>query len=205
MALGIPISEIPVQEQYTGVNKVLDDWGQRITAAIKNALPRNKDVSGQLRNSISFTFTKFGMPITFQVIIDATDVNGVYYWDYVNSGIGLAAGHSQGKPPPWNVVRSWIINKQLTLDQHPRLHGSMPKKGMKVRFSNKKSLISDNERALRTATFFIRRKIGRYGIAPTPFVSDTITDAEIQLLQTELSAAFKQDIIVNINKSFGIA
>lgn len=179
-----------MEVEFEAVNTALKDWGQKIVDAIGNDLPRTKDVEGNLRNSIQFEFSKFGFPIVFQIRM-------ADYWRFVDEG------RKPGTWPPIDVIRQWIVNKQLafnTTETLRPLHGSFPKRGLKANITKKQSLVSDSERQLRSLTFLFSRKIKRDGIAPTPFVTDTLTPDSIAELQTNLSIAFKQDIYVAVVK-----
>lgn len=176
------------QLRLEAVNDVLQAWGERIIAALAEALPRNKDTTGHLRDSIKFTFTRFGMPITFQLTI-------ADYYKYVDAGRIPGA-----KFPPPNVIRKWIIDRRFVLNDRTGkiqpLHATMPRKGKIPRRTAGQTDLT--EAKIKSLTFLIGRKIHRYGIKPTPFFTDTVTDQEISDLKAALSKAFKQDVLVNI-------
>lgn len=180
---------MPTEVQLDNVRGVLDSWGEKIVTAMQNALPREKDVDGELRGSIKFTYTQAGFPINFQISL-------LDYWKYID------AGRKPGsKFPPPDVIRNWIINKRLAVrdnGQTQTLHGSMPRKGLKARITKGQTLISAQERLLRTLTYLFSRKIAIKGIPAVPFVSNTLTDETINELRQQLSTAFKQDIYVEV-------
>lgn len=179
------------QWQFEAVNAALTTWGQKITDAIGAALPHTKDVDGSLRNSIRFTISSLGFPIVFQITM-------ADYWRFVDEGRKPGS-----KFPPPDVIRQWIINKGLAYNSTGKiqsLHGSMPKKGLKANITKGQTLLSNHEMQLRTLTYLFSRKIARDGIAPTPFVTDTLTVDSVAELQANLSAAFKQDVNVAVVK-----
>lgn len=181
---------MPIEVQLDNVRGVLDTWGEKIVTAMQNALPRPKDVGGELRDSIKFTYTQAGFPINFQISL-------ADYWKYID------AGRKPGsKFPPPDVIRQWIINKGLALrdnGQMQPLHGSMRPKGIRnSKITKGQTLISANEKLLRTLTYLFSRKIAIKGIPAVPFVSSTLTNEAINELRQQLSAAFKQDIYVEV-------
>jgi len=174
------------------VQQALNDWGTTIVGQLGDALPREKDVEGAgaetLRQSIRFTISKMGFPITFQLTMND-------YWKYVD------AGRLPGKYPPLNVIRQWIINKGLAIQRNGKigvLHGSMPKKGLKAKITKKQKLISDDAQLLKSLTFLFARKIAQKGIPATPFYTNTVTEQAINDLQASLTKAFNKDVIVKI-------
>ena len=183
---------MPTEVQLDNVRGVLNSWGEKIVTAMQNALPRSKDVEGStetLRNTIRFTYTEKGFPINFQITL-------ADYWKYID------AGRKPGsKFPPPDVIRQWIINKGLAVrdnGQTQSLHGSMPRKGLKARITKGQTLISSQERLLRSLTYLFSRKIAVKGIPAVPFVSSTLTDEAINELRQQLSTAFQQDIYVEV-------
>jgi hypothetical protein len=187
-----------VEPVFDETKSVLENWGMKITSAMGAALPPEKDVDGQLRagieysNSVSISFTSMGFPITFQIALPD-------YWKYVDAGRRPGA-----KPPPIDVIRQWIINKHLVLNDKTAklqpLHMSMPRKGTLAKRTKGQTDLTESK--IKSLAFLFARAIGRDGIPAVPFVSSVITDGAIQDLQQQLTVSFKRDVIVHLNKTF---
>ena len=174
---------------FENINEVLVRWGEKITDAMGQALPIEKDVPNDrgLRDSIRFSLDMSGLPVIFQISL-------ADYYMYVDQG-----RKPGGKFPPPDVIRQWIINKNLALRSTKRKNAKDILIGeYKGESYQGLSMNMKQGQLLKSLTYLIGRKIAREGIEPTPFYTNTVTDAAIQELSNDLSIAFKQDILVQI-------
>lgn len=186
---------------FENINEVLVRWGEKITDAMGQALPIEKDVPNDrgLRDSIRFSLDMSGLPVIFQISL-------ADYYMYVDQG-----RKPGGKFPPPDVIRQWIINKNLAVRSGESertakmVIGTKRKNAKDILIGEYKgesyqglSMNMKQGQLLKSLTYLIGRKIAREGIEPTPFYTNTVTDAAIQELSNDLSIAFKQDILVQI-------
>lgn len=155
------------------IQTTLQQWGTKITDALKAAIPPQKDISGVLKQSIGFTINYAGLPIIFELQI-------ADFYKFIDKG------RQPGRYPPPDVIKAWIVNRQIPLKPLPSLK-TLSKKPMSIR---------SQLNALNNLSFLIGRKIAREGILPTNFYSNTITPEVIDELANNLSAAFKQDVVL---------
>jgi hypothetical protein len=161
--------------ETNNITNTLQTFGARITDALKSAVPPNRDTSGALKQSISFSISFAGFPVHFELLL-------ADYYKFID------AGRSPGRFPPPDVIKAWIKNKRLNIQPYSSLTSTSKKTG---------SIRPEMQNTNRLA-FLIGRKIARTGIAPTNFYSNTITTEVLNELQQNLSAAFKQDVLVSL-------
>ena len=161
---------------YTNIQNTIEAWGEKITGALKAAIPPGKDSSGALARSISFSINYAGFPVVFELQL-------ADYYKFIDEG------RKPGKFPPPDVIMGWIKNKQLTITQKSSLKQN----------TNKSSAIPPDQRMIKSLSYLVGRKIARDGISPTDFYSNTLSPDALLELQNNLSEAFKQDVLVQLS------
>ncbi len=160
------------------IQNTLETWGAKIVAALKAAIPPEKDPDQSLSNSISFSINYAGFPIVFELQL-------ADYYQFIDQG------RKPGKFPPPDVIAKWIQNKKLNIIQ---------KSGLKsIKNQNQMSKVLSQQSQLKSLAYLIGRKIAREGIPATNFYSNTLNPDVFQELNNNLSAAFKQDVISIMN------
>jgi len=173
------ITDAKQRTMITTMNQVqstLQTWGEKITEALKAAIPAQKDSSGMQKQSIGFSIKYAGYPIVFELKL-------ADYYKFIDEG------RKPGHFPPPELLKAWIISKQLNINRLSTMKRSL----------KKLKSISSNQNRINELCFLIGRKIARNGIPATNFYSNTITVDVLTELQNNLSIAFKQDVIVMLN------
>ncbi len=89
-------------EHLTTVNEVLDKFGREVVSALGRSLPREKDASGELRDSIKFKVRRVGGDIIFELIL------ADYYLD-------VDEGSKKGTRVDVESLLDWVKVKPLHL------------------------------------------------------------------------------------------
>lgn len=156
--------------KFSGLNAVLVKFGEKLVDDLGRSLPREKDTTGALRDSIRFTTKAYGQVYVFELrMLD--------YYQWVD------AGRKPGKFPPLKSIMSWISNKNT-------FNEVKTKKGLKT--------LSNDIQGVRQLAFLIGRKIKQKGIKPTNFYSKVIEDGRLKRLSKELSAEAGREILIDI-------
>jgi len=156
------------------VQKVLDDFGKRVTKLAKinvgatrtvNGKRRKIDNSGKLRKSIKYNtiVSKSQRSFEFNIVTE----------DY---GVYVDKGRKAGKGIPQRELLKWIKSKPI-----------------RVRDLKTKSFVKQTESNIKSLAFLINRKIKEKGIAATNFLSDPF-EKEFKELPDDLIEAFGLDI-----------
>lgn len=161
------------------VQIALQTWGEKITDALKAAIPVGKDSDGTLKQSISFSINYAGFPMIFELKL-------ADYYKFIDEG------RQPGRFPPIDILKAWIVNKQLSLRPITTLKNSL----------KKPKSITPDQKSIDQLSFLIGRKIARDGIPATNFYTNTITQDLLTDLQNNLSIAFKQDVIVMLSQIY---
>lgn len=157
------------------VEALLNEYGQRLVAALDAALPRTADATGELRQSIHFTIRRFGISYRFELLL-------ADYYKWVDEG------RKPGKMPPRDAILKWLKDKRFVL-REGRLQTKT--KGSKLK------KVSDDMQLANRIAFLIQRKIGRFGTKPTNFYSSTVPEW-VADLKREIPKALKRDVLVEV-------
>ena len=144
--------------RFTNLERVLNDYGLRVVDKYRKHLAAPK-MSGKVRTvtNASGTLSRLVHPVLeqngdqFELYVDF----GVEYWQWLEHGTRLAAGHNQGLPPGRamkEAIRKWIDVKPV-----------IPYKGSNGRIPTKSQLV-----------FLITRKIYRDGTPPLRFLEQSL-------------------------------
>lgn len=156
------------------VQNLLNDYGEKIVAALKKILPKESDASGSLRQSINFTIKPQGL--TYKLQLNIAD-----YYQWVDKG------RRPGKMPPvkeivkWTTARGGIFQKGKV------------SKGKKGRIKQ----ISSQLRLSENAGWAIARSIAKKGTRGTNFISGTVPPW-LEELKKEIPRALKQDVLIEL-------
>lgn len=157
------------------VEALLNTYGKQLVTALEKALPRTADATGELRNSIHFVITRFG--ITYRFELRLAD-----YYKWVDEG------RKAGKQPPIADILKWIKDKRFVMNK-----GKLQTKTKGSKLKN----ISDDLKLSNQLAFLIARKIGRRGTKGTNFYSSTVP-AWVEELKKEIPKALKRDVLVEL-------
>ena len=124
--------------------------------------------SGKLYKTIDYT-------ITSQNDAYLVTINLEEYWIFLEKGRRPGA-----KIPPVSAIEQWIKVRKI-LPRPVTLH-------------NKKSIIP----TVKQLAFIIARSIAKNGIAPRPFMRESIEDT-MKDFQSKLSAAVREDVLENLD------
>ena len=156
----------------SNVEKILSDFGARVTKLAKinigatrtvNGKKRRIDNSGKLRNSIKYNVKV--NPNSFSFDIQMED-----YGEWVDKG------REAGKGIPQDALMKWIKSKPIRL-----------------RDLETGSFIKSTESRLKGLAFLINRKIKKYGIAATNFLTEPFEN-EFEKLPQDVLEAFSLDV-----------
>jgi hypothetical protein len=161
--------------ETVNVRKVLEAYGEKIVAALKKALPRDRDASGNLRDSISFTVKPDGLSYKFQL-----NIADYYKW--------VDKGRRPGKMPPVSEIIKWTASRQ-GIFQRGRL---VQKKGRLKQVSSQLKLSTN-------AAWAIARSIQKHGTRGTHFYRNTVPPL-MDELASALAKAIQQDVLVELQK-----
>jgi hypothetical protein len=170
------MAELLSADKYPSVYSLLKIQGDALVSALELALPREKDATGGLRDSIHFEIKRFGLTYRFELYL-------ADYYEWVDNG------RAPGKQPPIESIIKWIKDKRLVIHS---------KYGLQAKYGKSKiKQVSDNLRQTRSLAFAIARKIGRRGTKGNNFYSNTVP-AWVENLKIELPKALKRDVLVEI-------
>lgn len=159
--------------------KILEQFGVNVVDALGKSLPRDKDATGVLRESIHFQVKILGEKMVFKLMLE----------DYY---INVEDGRKQGaKLPPYSAIAKWVNNKHLKVRTN-----TFTKSG--IRKTKPVSKIDSEHRAnlIRSIQWGIKKK----GIKPTHFYSKVVNKDMLSGLKKDLIQATKKDVIVSITK-----
>lgn len=124
--------------------------------------------SGKLYKTIDYTITS--KSDSYLVIIDLEE-----YWKYIEKGRRAGA-----KMPPLSAIENWIKVRKII----PR----------PVALKSGKQRVP----TIQQLAYVIARSISRNGIAPRPFMSESINQT-IEDFKSKLSAAVREDVLDNLD------
>lgn len=167
---------VGTEQPTTSVSDVLDKFGGYIVETLHKNLGIHR-ATGDLATSITFDVQNLGTSFRFRLSL-------LDYYKYIDEG-----RKPGGKFPPPPVILEWMGYKRLQVADKSvksivRTKGAH-KTAAAISISKTKSL-----------AYLIGRKIAKKGIAPTNFYSSVVNDELLNNLRSDLSKAFKRDIIV---------
>lgn len=167
----------------TSGQKVLEQFGIDAITKMTDILTASRKVStGQLIDSLKFRVKRMGQTLTFELEM-------LEYWKWVDQG------RRPGKQPPPQTILDWVKQKPITVqtgDTHIIKSGPNRGKPLKLR-------AVPEDKKQRSLAFLIGRKIGRFGIKPNLFYTDTINDRSLDKLQKDLAEALRTDVEVLVS------
>lgn len=178
---------IVVDRQF--VVKSAEDVFYKYKAEIIEALRRNlidadKDQPGKLIQSIDVEIKELGTKLTFSLRMED-------YWVFVDEGRKPGA-----KMPPQKAILDFI--KVRGIKANPK----RVKTGIKNKKIKKALKQISRDKSLKQVAFLIGRGIKKHGIKPTNFFSSVVDGALIERLKSDLTAALKKDIEIDIRATF---
>jgi hypothetical protein len=161
---------------------VLMIYSQKFIDALHKSLEKNERfASGLLWQSIKAPVKIMGQKVVMEITMND-------YWKYVNDG--RKAGSKQ---PPQDAMLKHIANRGIGYVDMQNYYKN--KKGLKVK---RKTPLS-KDKALKTLSFLIGRKIKQKGIKPTHFADEVIESSLRLEMEKELSKSVGRLIKVEIS------
>jgi hypothetical protein len=157
------------------VHSLLKQYGKALVDALGKALPREADATKELRESIHFVITPFGLTYRFELKL-------ADYYEYVDKG------RRAGKMPPVDSIIKWIADKRFVFNK-----GKLQRKTA----GSKLQKVSDNLQLSTKIAWAISRKISKHGTKGTNFFTPTVNDW-LEDLKRELPKSLKRDIIIEL-------
>lgn len=176
-----------MDETNDEVKQVIEKHGQLLVDMLERALPRSKDATTDLRESIRFNISVAGGAYYFDLYL-------LDYYKWVDEGRKpgkMPWDKSKGLGDEGNVILQWIKDKRLII--HPKRGLTQKTKGSKIKE------LSDNLTEARKMAFMIGLKIKHKGIKATPFFSNTVPKW-MKAFQKDLAETFKHQIVAEIRK-----
>ena len=178
----------------TEVEEILNDYGERVVAALKdNLVFDKKTASGGLSDSIKFVIKFIGTEYVFELYL-------ADYYKWVDKGRGptRSGGGAKGQPLDWS--KPSLRKKILEWMMYKRITPSAAEGYGKNKSAGKVSLASDIK-AARSMAYLISRKIHKEGYEGSGFFSKVFEPGgpgSIANLEAQLSQAIGKAIKVEL-------
>jgi len=169
---------------FVVIPKVLDDYGRKIVAKLKENLLKH-NASGDLYDSVEYNIEDVGNGFyKFQILL-------LPYYKFLDEG------RANGKMPPEKPIMDWLrhpsVINRLKLNSSPvYAYGKAKHKG------GHKAVSVSKESRLKSLAFLIRRKIGKYGTKGTGFYSSVVNEDLEKKIYQDLSENISDKILVEI-------